>query len=173
MPHFGQRFAVESHKSRSASAAVSTEFWKLCPSPWDNIHSSLHLQPCESPPLPSLDIPKGSHPCTGRIKIILLHLEKMLSPLRPWLLLLPSTISPWQQNSQNTQGSATGTPGQGQQETEYQFQPGSSQPSSLTAKLAASEAEHHTGFLSTTLCSLPSHIKTTEGISTHSLITLD
>lgn len=77
-------------QSRSASAAVRTEFWKLCPSPWDNTHSSLHLQPCESPPLPSLDIPKGSHPCTGRIKIILLYLEEMLYPLRPRLLLLPS-----------------------------------------------------------------------------------
>lgn len=119
-------------KSLLSNAAKQTslsccERWilKTLLSPWDNTHSSLHLQPCESSPSPSLVIPTGSHPCTGRIKIILLCLEEMPSPLWPRLLLLPSTISQWQQNSQKAQGGATASLGRAGRRREYQFQPGS------------------------------------------------
>lgn len=55
-------------QSRPGSAVVNAEFWELCPSPWDNTHSSRHLQPCESAPLPALVIPTGVTPAPGESK---------------------------------------------------------------------------------------------------------
>lgn len=173
MPHFGQKFAIESRKADQPQQLRVLNFENSAPSPETTPTAASTYSLANLPLCLPWSSPQGVIPALGEPKLSFCAWRRC----RP-LVSRGACSSPAPHLSGSKQPESSrrchrhpwaGPAGDRSSSSSLAL----ARPCSLTAKLVASEAKHCTGSLSTTPCSLPRRLKTKEGFSTHSLVTLD